>query len=158
MGWAHEGAAISSTATSATWIRVAGLGGGGLESAAACCFDKVPGPTGAVPGPMCWSQSPQSSTRGPPARSLLIEGTTPLASATADSPHWFCSWKRLSQWVFNIQIRMYFANLYVSLLDQISDGVEESLDVFGLFMKSGFLRQGNRSSIVTKDFTLDLMH
>ena len=25
---------------------------------------------------------------GPPARSLLIEGTTPLASVTADSPHW----------------------------------------------------------------------
>ena len=38
---------------------------------------------------MRWSQSPQSSTHGPPARSLLIEGTTPLASATADSPRWF---------------------------------------------------------------------
>jgi len=47
---------------------------------------------------------------------------------------------------------MYFANLYVSLLDQISDGVEASLDVFGLFVKSGFLHQGNCSSIVTKDF------
>ena len=34
---------------------------------------------------------------------------------------------------------MYFANLYVSLLDQISDGVEASLDVFGLFVKSRFL-------------------
>ena len=44
-----------------------------------------------------------------------------------------------------IQIRMYFADLYVSLLDQISDGVEASLDEFGLYEKSGFLRQGNCS-------------
>ena len=51
MGCAHEGAAISSTARTATWTRSAGLGGGGLESAAACWNDEVPGPTGAVPGP-----------------------------------------------------------------------------------------------------------
>ena len=50
MGCAHEGAAISSTATTATWTRVAGLGGGGLGSAAACWVDEVPGPTGAVLG------------------------------------------------------------------------------------------------------------
>ena len=31
----------------------------------------------------------QSSTHGLPVRSLLIEGTTPLVSAMADSPHWF---------------------------------------------------------------------
>ena len=43
-------------------------------------------------------------------------------------------------------------NLYVSLLDQISDGVEASLDVFGSFVKSGFLRQGYCSSIVIKIF------
>ena len=49
----------------------------------------------------------------------------------------FCSWKRLSQRVCNIQIRMYFANLYVSLLDLITDGVEASLDVFGSLVKSG---------------------
>src|SRR3954470_17468826 len=51
MGWAHEGAAISSTARTATWTRTAGLGGGGLESAAACWIYEVPGPTDAVPGP-----------------------------------------------------------------------------------------------------------
>ena len=51
MGCAHEGAAISSTATIATWTRVAGLGGGGLESVAACWIDGVPRSTGAVPGP-----------------------------------------------------------------------------------------------------------
>ena len=51
MGWAHEGATISSIATTATWTRAAGLGGGGLESAAACWIGEVPGPTGAVPGP-----------------------------------------------------------------------------------------------------------
>src|SRR4051794_29084059 len=38
---------------------------------------------------MRWSQSPQSSTHCPPARSLLIEGTTPLASVMAALPHWF---------------------------------------------------------------------
>ena len=51
MGWAHEGAATSSIATIATWTRVAGLGGGGLGSAAACWIGEVPGSTGAVPGP-----------------------------------------------------------------------------------------------------------
>src|SRR4051812_18913952 len=52
----------------------------------------------------------------------------------------FCSWKRLSQRVCNIQIRMYFANLYVSHLDQVPDGIEASLDVLGSLVKSGFLR------------------
>ena len=47
---------------------------------------------------------------------------------------------------------MYLANLYVSLLDLIANGIEVSLDVFGSLVKSGFLRQGNCSSIVTKDF------
>ena len=51
MGWAHEGAAISSTTRTATWARAAGLGGGGLESTAACWADEVPRPTGAVLGP-----------------------------------------------------------------------------------------------------------
>ena len=51
MGWAHEGAAISSTTRTATWTRMAGLGGGGLESIAACWVDEVPRPTGAVLGP-----------------------------------------------------------------------------------------------------------
>ena len=64
----------------------------------------------------------------------------------------FCSWKRLSQWVCNIQIRMYLANLYVSLIDLIADGIEASLDVLGSLVKSGFLFQGNCTSIVTKDF------
>ena len=50
----------------------------------------------------------------------------------------FCSWKRLSQRVCNIQIHMYFANLYVSHLDLIPDGVEASLDVLGSLVKSGF--------------------
>ena len=64
----------------------------------------------------------------------------------------FCSWKRLSQLVCHIQIRMYFANLYVSHLDLVPNGIEASLDVLGSPVKSRFLRQGNCSSIVTKDF------
>ena len=34
---------------------------------------------------------------------------------------------------------MYLANLYVSLLDLIADGIEASLDVLGSLVKSGFL-------------------
>ena len=51
MGLAHEGAAISSTARTATWTREARLGGGGLESATACWINQVPGLTGAALGP-----------------------------------------------------------------------------------------------------------
>ena len=47
---------------------------------------------------------------------------------------------------------MYLANLCVSLLDLIVDGIEASLDVFGSLVKSRFLCQGNCTSIVTKDF------
>ena len=50
MGWAHEGAAISSTTRTATWTRAAGLGGGGLESTAACWVNEVPRPTRAALG------------------------------------------------------------------------------------------------------------
>ena len=63
----------------------------------------------------------------------------------------FCLWKRLSQRVCNIQIRMYLANLYVSLYDLTADGIEASLDVLGSLVKSGFLCQGNCTSIVTED-------
>ena len=64
----------------------------------------------------------------------------------------FFSWKRLSQWVCNIHIRMYLANLYVSLLDLFMDGIEASPDAFGSLVKSGFLCQGNCSSILQKIF------
>src|SRR3954471_19779596 len=65
MGWAHEGATISSTARTATWTRAAGLGGGGLESAAACWISEVPGPTGAVPGPSSGVFSLVAAVPGP---------------------------------------------------------------------------------------------
>src|SRR3954469_10523625 len=60
IGCAHEGAAISSTARTATWTRTAGLGGGGLESAAACWIYEVPGPTDALPGPRDARAGPSS--------------------------------------------------------------------------------------------------
>ena len=50
MGWAHDGAVTSSIVSTATVIRVGGLGGGELESATASCVAAVPGPTAAVPG------------------------------------------------------------------------------------------------------------
>src|SRR3954471_5466443 len=65
MGWAHEGATISSTARTATWTRAAGLGGGGLESAAACWINEVPGPTGAVPEPSSGVFSLVAAVPGP---------------------------------------------------------------------------------------------
>ena len=80
MGWAHEGAAISSIATIATWTRVAGLGGGGLGSAAACWVDEVPGPTGAVPGPssgvfglVAAVPGPGSEVPGPASTAAFLE-------------------------------------------------------------------------------------
>ena len=76
MGWAHEGAAISSTATSATWTRAAGLGGGGLESAAACWIDEVPGPTGAVPGP-------GSEVPGPALTAIFLEPSVRILVSSA---------------------------------------------------------------------------
>jgi hypothetical protein len=50
---------------------------------------------------------------------------------------------------------MYLANLYVSLLELIADGIEASLDVLGSLVKYRILCQGNCTSIVTKDFSLD---
>ena len=67
MGWAHEGVAISTTAKTVTWTRVAGPGGGGLESAAACCVDEVPGRVGPVPGPGSEVSGPSSEVSGPTA-------------------------------------------------------------------------------------------
>src|SRR5215216_2980984 len=64
----------------------------------------------------------------------------------------FCSWKRLSQRACDIQICMYLANLYVPFRHLMTDGIEASLDVLGSLVKSGFLCQGNCTSIVTKDF------
>ena len=64
----------------------------------------------------------------------------------------FRSWKRFSQRICDIQIRMYFANIYVYILNIFTDGVETMLDVPGLLVKSGLLRKGNSSSIVTEKF------
>ena len=47
---------------------------------------------------------------------------------------------------------MYFANFYVSILNIFTDGVETTLDVPGLLVKSGLLRKGNSSSVVTEEF------
>ena len=65
MGWAHEGAAISSTARTMTWTRAAGLGGGGLESTTACWINEVPGPTGAALGPSSGVFGPAATVPGP---------------------------------------------------------------------------------------------
>ena len=65
MGWAHEGAAISSTARTVTWTRAAGLGGGGLESTTTCWINEVPGTTGAALGPSSGVFGPATTVPGP---------------------------------------------------------------------------------------------
>src|SRR3954469_10590921 len=65
MGRAHEGAAISSTATTATWTRTAGLEVGGLESATARWIAEVPGPSSEVPGPSPEVPGPSPEVPGP---------------------------------------------------------------------------------------------
>src|SRR6266566_9953480 len=62
----------------------------------------------------------------------------------------FCPWKRFSQWICNIQIRVHFANVYVLLLDRIADGIEVSLYVSGPLVKPWFLGQSNGTSVVTE--------
>ena len=47
---------------------------------------------------------------------------------------------------------MYFANIYVSILNIFTDGVETTLDVPGLLVKPGLLGKDNSSSVVTEEF------
>ena len=73
MGWAHEGAAISSIATIATWKRVAGMGGGGLGSTAACWVDKVPGTSSEVFRLTVAVPEPGSEVPGPALTAIFLE-------------------------------------------------------------------------------------
>ena len=63
----------------------------------------------------------------------------------------FCSRERFSQRICDIQICMYFENIYVSILNIFMDGVEAMLDVPGLLVKTGLLGKGNSSSVVTEE-------
>ena len=47
---------------------------------------------------------------------------------------------------------MHFTNIYVSILNIFTDGVETMLDVPGLLVKPGLLGEGNSSSVVTEEF------
>ena len=46
---------------------------------------------------------------------------------------------------------MYFTNVYVSILNTFTNGVEATLDMPGLPVKPGLLGEGNSSSVVTKE-------
>src|SRR6266536_740673 len=46
---------------------------------------------------------------------------------------------------------MYFTNIYVSILNIFTDGVETAFDVLGLLVKPGLLGKGNSSSVVTEE-------
>ena len=47
---------------------------------------------------------------------------------------------------------MHFTNLYVSILNIFTNGVEATLDVPGLLVKPGLLGKGNSSNVVTEEF------
>ena len=47
---------------------------------------------------------------------------------------------------------MYFTNIYVSILNTFTNGVEATLDMPGLPVKPGLLGKGNSSSVVTEEF------
>ena len=46
---------------------------------------------------------------------------------------------------------MYFTNIYVSILNIFTNGVEATLDMPGLLVKPGLLGKGNSSSVVTEE-------
>src|SRR3954469_3877717 len=64
----------------------------------------------------------------------------------------FCLRERFGQRICDIQIRVYFTNFYVSILNIFTDGVEATLDVPSLLVKPGLLGKCNSSSVVTEEF------
>ena len=46
---------------------------------------------------------------------------------------------------------MHFTNIYVSILNIFTNGVEATLDMPSLPVKPGLLRKGNGSSVVTEE-------
>src|SRR3954465_11362345 len=70
----------------------------------------------------------------------------------------FCSWKRFSQWICDIQIRMYFANLQISICYIISNYMKLAIDVLGLWMIPWFLSECYGASVVTQISPVGPMH
>ena len=83
MGCAHEGAAISSTARTATWTRAVGLGGGGLESTPACWVNEVPRLTGAALGPSSGVFESAAAVPGPGSTVAALESSAKIPVPTA---------------------------------------------------------------------------
>ena len=82
MGWAHEGAATSSTTITATWTRVVGLEGSGLESTTACWVHEVPRPTGAALGPSSGVFESAASVPGPGSTVPALESSAKIPVPT----------------------------------------------------------------------------
>ena len=64
MGWAHESAAISLTARTATWTRAVGLGGGGWSQQPLAGLMKSPGRLARSLGRVLGSSSPLPQSPG----------------------------------------------------------------------------------------------
>ena len=114
MGWAHEGAAISPTARTATWTGAVGLGGGGLESTTACWVNEVPGPTGTALGPSSGVFEPAAAVPGPAMTVVTLEPSAkiPVPSSGAleeidELAFLFavevCTYDSIPLWVLRIQ-------------------------------------------------------
>ena len=63
----------------------------------------------------------------------------------------FCPRENFSQRICYIQVRVYFTNLYISILDMLADGVKPALNMLGILVRPWFLGVGYGSIVVTID-------
>ena len=63
----------------------------------------------------------------------------------------FCSRESFSQRICYIEIRMYFTNLYISILDMLADGVKPALNMLGMLVRPWLFGIGNGTIVVTID-------
>src|SRR3954470_24920946 len=63
----------------------------------------------------------------------------------------FCSRESFSQRICYIEIRMYFTNLYISILDMLTDGVKPALNMLGMLVRPGFFGFSNGTIDVSND-------
>ena len=63
----------------------------------------------------------------------------------------FCSRESFSQRICYIEIRMYFTNLYISILDMLADGVKPALNMLGMLVRPWLFGIGNGTIVVTVD-------
>jgi hypothetical protein len=63
----------------------------------------------------------------------------------------FCIRESFSQRVYHIQIYVYFANLYIAILDMLTTGVKPALDMLGILVGPWLFSIGYDTIVVTID-------